>query len=330
VSRIYQRLARVGRVASKRAAVVAAVGVAGLVAAAPAIAAPPVVTTGGFQSFGGAHSGSGSLCLDVMYGNGSPGTSLDSGSCNGTAAQNFTLVSALSGNGQQLHAGVGSNQCVSLPHGPGNGAAVELEPCNPLSNSQSWVYGNGLLEYAPNPSYCLDVQYGSMNPATPVDVALCNHTSAQLWWPVGYTTKIVSEVSVPAPGLCLDDYADLDTYGGRLDNATCNGTSAQVWRLYEPGDIANVNGEVLQSTTPASSGLGSVGLYPYSGSTSLNSWSMAYAPVLGVVFVSNYLRSGSIHECLDVQGGSSASNTTVDLYTCNQTPAQSWQIVLTG
>jgi hypothetical protein len=292
--------------------------------------------TGGFESFGGSPGANNTtLCLDVLdagAGNAGPGTRLDSYFCTGVPGQEFTLVGDQHGPGSELRADVGSDLCIGVPDGLYNGAPVALETCNG-SEDQNWAFLNGALFYGANTSYCLDVNDANKNPSTPVDVARCNATDAQLWWPWGYTVKINS--SIPSPnGLCLDDYFDRDVSGGRVDSGTCNGTNAQIWEFSDYDVIRNVNQEVLQSLPLDSTGTGTVDLAnSFNVSYNANYWTMAYqtnSTTSGVEFINFGITSNGQPTCLDVFGDSSAPNTTVDLYQCNATDAQIWQIELTG
>jgi Ricin-type beta-trefoil lectin domain len=300
----------------------------------PAQMAPVSSAVGGFESFGGSlGEDSATMCLDVLDAGSrtpGPGTFLDSDFCSGLPGQKFTLVADHYGPGSELRADVGSNLCIAVPDGLYNGAPVALETCNGSEN-QNWAYLNGTLFYG-DTSYCLDVFAANKTPRTRVDVATCNGTVAQIWWPWGYTVKI--QRSVPSPnGLCLDDYADLDVSGGRVDSGTCNGTNAQIWQFNDYDVIRNVNQEVLQALTPNSTGTGVVDLAnSFNTSYAGNYWTMAYqgnGSTYGVEFINSGITSNGKQGCLDVYGDSSAPNTTVDLYQCNATNAQIWQITLT-
>jgi hypothetical protein len=339
----------ISRTTMLRRLTVGSIAVAGLLAcvtALPAEAAtslpastmrvPVSSATGGFESFGGSPGqGNRSLCLDVLDAGSrtpGPGTRLDSYFCTGVPGQKFTLVADQHGPGSDLRADVGSNLCLGVPYGLYNGAPVALETCNGSGN-QNWAFLDGALFYGDNTSYCLDVNGANKNPSTPVDVARCNATDAQIWWPWGYTVKIQSVIPSPN-GLCLDDYADLDASPGRVDSGTCNGTDAQIWEFSDVDVIRNVNQEVLQALPLNSTGTGVVDLTNLaSDSYPGNDWTIAdqtNRTASGVEFINFGITSNGQPTCLDVYGDNSAPNTVVDLYRCNGTDAQIWQISLTG
>ena len=138
--------------------------------------------------------------------------------------------------------------------------------------------------------------------------------------------KVIS--NVPGSEKCLDDYANELVPNGRVDNGSCNSTNAQAWRFTNTSAIQNVNGGVLQAQPPDSTGTGLVVLQnsfniAYPG----NYWYIQYQNG-GVQFVNFAVTSNGKQGCLDVYGDNPAPNTTVDLFECNGTPAQNWQIYL--
>jgi hypothetical protein len=204
---------------------------------------------------------------------------------------------------------------------------VALEGCDGRED-QNWAFSNGTIFYGPNDEWCLDVHYASTNPSTPVDVARCNGTIAQIWWPWGYTVKIVS--NVPGSGACLDDYADELVFNGRVDNGVCNSTNAQAWQFTNTSAIQNVNGGVLQAQPPDSTGTGAVVLQnSFNEGYQGNYWYIQYQGN-GVQFVNFAITSNGKKACLDVYGDNPAPDTTVDLFECNGTNAQIWQFYLTA
>jgi Ricin-type beta-trefoil lectin domain len=293
-----------------------------------------------------------SSCLNAGTGVPQRGSALYSNSCtegNGQQ-QTFGVRGDMYGPGQEITI---ASLCV-VPSGLSNGASVVLKPCIG-TEAQNWVFDDGTFHYGANGAYCLDVNHGNTNSGTPVDVAICNGTEAQFWVPSGFTFTIHSTVSLPGKGLCLDDYGNEYGNDERVDDGTCNGTMAQVWSLVYGGppsqlSLENEGGYVcngcsfdgpmaLQADSPENGHAGQVYL-THAGGTGLvveqtSTWGEPNS-VSGVSFVGSDAFSTTGYDgspdvgCLDVYGGSSTPNTTVDQWWCNGTYAQIWHLELTG
>jgi hypothetical protein len=330
------------------AGLVVAASVAILAAAPTAALAGVTSNEGSFRSFGGFWEPY-PLCLTASAGTPAPGTTLDSSTCSPGAEQGFGLRRDQYGPGQEITLG---NLCV-VPSAVSNGASVVVRSCTG-TESQNWTFDDGTLYYAANPSYCLDVNGGNTNSGTPVDIAYCNGTYEQFWVPSWFTFTIHSSISSSAPnGLCLDDYANKSVPVGRVDSGACNGTAAQVWDFDGASSPANLylsnaggpgsNCSCLGLQTDAPTGndrtgtAGQVDLTNSGNPTPVmlerSTASAEPNPVSGVTLVDpDAISSAELWDngCLDVYGGSSTPNTTVDEWWCNGTYAQTWHIQLTG
>jgi hypothetical protein len=127
---------------------------------------PPTGTTGPITGYAG-------LCMDVRGANSANFTPVQVYTCNGTNAQQWTVVQA----GSTLHA-LGS--CLDVNGaGTANGTAVDLYTCNG-TGAQVWEpQSNGEL-YNPNSGKCLDdTGYGGSG--TQLQIWACADTSNQQW-----------------------------------------------------------------------------------------------------------------------------------------------------
>jgi ricin-type beta-trefoil lectin protein/glycosyl hydrolase family 16 len=127
---------------------------------------PPTGTTGPITGYQG-------LCVDVRGANSANFTPVQVYTCNGTNAQQWTVVQA----GSTLHA-LGS--CLDVNGaGTANGTTVDLYTCNG-TGAQVWEpQSNGEL-YNPNSGKCLDdTGYGGSG--TQLQIWACADTSNQQW-----------------------------------------------------------------------------------------------------------------------------------------------------
>ncbi|HEY1670439.1 MAG TPA: ricin-type beta-trefoil lectin domain protein [Trebonia sp.] len=127
---------------------------------------PPTGTTGPVTGYEG-------LCMDVRGANSANFTPVQAYTCNGTNAQQWTVVQA----GSTLHA-LGS--CLDVDGaGTANGTTVDLYTCNG-TGAQVWEpQSNGEL-YNPNSGKCLDdTGYGGSG--TQLQIWACADTSNQQW-----------------------------------------------------------------------------------------------------------------------------------------------------
>jgi Ricin-type beta-trefoil lectin domain/Glycosyl hydrolases family 16 len=127
---------------------------------------PPTGTTGPITGYEG-------LCMDVRGANSANFTPVQVYTCNGTNAQQWTVVQA----GSTLHA-LGS--CLDVDGaGTANGTTVDLYTCNG-TGAQVWEpQSNGEL-YNPNSGKCLDdTGYGGSG--TQLQIWACADTSNQQW-----------------------------------------------------------------------------------------------------------------------------------------------------
>jgi len=127
--------------------------------------------SGGSLTSGPVPSGVTGKCLDDYQGAASDGNKVDLWTCNGTAAQNWTLDNgALQINGK----------CLDVTgQGTANGTLVELWTCNGGANQQ-WNASNGELVDAQSGT-CLDDPASSTTDGTQLEIWGCNGGANQHW-----------------------------------------------------------------------------------------------------------------------------------------------------
>ena len=138
------------------------------VAVASGIAAglPPVAPTGPITGIGG-------KCVDITNGNSADGTPLQLYTCNGTAAQSWTVV----GDGTLRADG----KCMDVRNGATTaGTVVQLYSCNGTP-AQSWLYRADRTLQNTKSGLCLDAKGGSSADGTPLIIWTCTANQNQLW-----------------------------------------------------------------------------------------------------------------------------------------------------
>ncbi len=123
---------------------------------------------------GSAITGPGGLCLDDRSASTANYNPIQIYTCNGSAAQQWTVVQA----GSTLHV---LGKCLDVyAAGTADGTKVDLYDCNG-TGSQVWIpQSNGSL-YNPQSNKCLDDPSGSTTAGTQVQIWDCNGSGAQVW-----------------------------------------------------------------------------------------------------------------------------------------------------
>ena len=138
-------------------------------------------TTGGTSTppptgdTGPIHSGVGSnICLDDQSSSAANYNPVQIYTCNGTAAQQWTVVAA----GSTLHV---LGKCLDIyAAGTADGTKVDLYDCNNTAAQVFIPESNGSL-YNPQSNKCLDVPGSTTQSGTQVQIYDCNGTNAQKW-----------------------------------------------------------------------------------------------------------------------------------------------------
>jgi hypothetical protein len=119
-------------------------------------------------------SGSGGLCVDVRGANSADFTPVQVYTCNGTSAQQWTVVQA----GSTLHA---LGKCLDINGGgTADGTTVDLYTCNNTAAQVFIPQSNGSL-YNPQSNKCLDDTNWSTTPGTQLQIWDCTGNANQDW-----------------------------------------------------------------------------------------------------------------------------------------------------
>jgi hypothetical protein len=128
---------------------------------------PPTGTTGQITGVGG-------LCVDVQGANTANYTPVQVYTCNGTPAQQWTVVQA----GSTLQA---LGKCMDINGGgTANGTTVDLYDCNNTAAQVFIPQSNGSL-YNPQSNKCLDDPNSSTTPGTQLQIWDCTGGANQAW-----------------------------------------------------------------------------------------------------------------------------------------------------
>src|SRR5712691_9341244 len=137
-------------------------------------------TTNGSGGGGGGGNGTGQitgyggLCVDVRGANSANFTPVQVYTCNGTSAQQWTVVQA----GSTLHA---LGKCMDINGGgTANGTTVDLYDCNNTAAQVFIPQSNGSL-YNPQSGRCLDDTGWSTTPGTQLQIWDCTGNAKQKW-----------------------------------------------------------------------------------------------------------------------------------------------------
>jgi hypothetical protein len=131
-------------------------------------------TSGSVSGGGGAITGYGGLCVDVRGDNPANYTPVQVYTCNGTEAQQWTVVQA----GSTLHA---LGKCMDIDAGgTADGTAVDLYDCN-NTGAQVWIPQSDGALYNPQSNKCLDDTNWSTTPGTQLQIWDCTGNANQQW-----------------------------------------------------------------------------------------------------------------------------------------------------
>ena len=197
----------------------------------------------------------------------------------------------------------------------GNGASASTSFTWTVTPAGSGIATTPLVGYQ---GLCLDVAGDSNTDGSKVEIYTCNGTNGQQWTEEANGT-------VHSDGKCLD-VAGGGTANGTLVNLyTCNGTGAQVWQPQSNGSLLNPQSGKCLDDTGSSTTLGTqVQISTCTGAAN-QSW-VSPAGSGGSTGGATGPVAGYQGLCLDVRSASNADGTPVQVYTCNNTSAQSWTV----
>lgn len=122
-------------------------------------------------------------CLDVNGGGRTNGTKIQQWSCNGSAAQSFTLEDRGSGNYRLRNPS--SDKCLDVKNGgTANGTKIQLYTCSTSGNQQfkpQELAGGFVRLRHTGSNTCVDVNGASSALGAQVQIWTCNNSAAQAW-----------------------------------------------------------------------------------------------------------------------------------------------------
>lgn len=240
----------------------------------------------------------GGKCLDDPGNRSAAGTRADIATCDGGAAQRWTLAE----DGTiRLH-----GQCLQVV-----GGAARLEGCTAAA-TQTWVKGTSAELVNPASGRCLtDPRPGTGNGTVPV-LAACTAAPGQRWTAPG------GPLLAGQPGSCADDRHSSRANGNVIDAFPCNGSAAQSWQLQPDGTVRVFGGECLTVAGAAGRAGSKIELYSCQAGNARQRWRI----VTHGTFAAQIENGGA---CLAVPGGSAPAGTQLRLERCAGTgPGGSW------
>jgi Ricin-type beta-trefoil lectin domain len=258
-------------------------------------------------------SGMTGKCADDNGDSSADGNKIDLYTCNGTAAQNWTV-----GTDGTIRI---NGKCLDVKgQGTANGSTVDLYDCNGAANQQWKVMPDGQVT-GQQSGKCLDDPGWSTANGTQLNIWSCVNQANEDWYlpPPGAVTRpaysAISDYSGNA-GMCLDDSGDSSANDNKIDLYTCNGTAAQNWTAETNGTI-QINGKCLDVYQNGSANGSKIDLYTCVNGARNQQWRLQ---------VNGNLVSLASGKCLDDPGYSSANGTQLDIWSCVNQINESWTL----
>jgi hypothetical protein len=287
----------------------------------PASAAGPIVII--------RNTGNGE-CLQPTGGPADIGTPVVQEPCDGSAAQNWSLVPLSDGSEQFVNQATGD--CLDARGGATNGTPVQQWTCNTISN-EKWASGAfvpGITQVVSRvsgtTSHCLDDPGQSTQPGTAMQIFACNTTTAQVWY-VGPASAGAAVIRNTGNSKCLQTIGGTQDIGTPVVQEPCDGSAAQNWIRMDLSDgseqfINQATGDCLDARGGATNG---TPVQQWTCNTISNEkWASAVPFPVVTQVVSRV--SGTTSHCLDDPGQSTQDGTAMQIFACNTTSAQVWFI----
>ncbi|HKA95676.1 MAG TPA: ricin-type beta-trefoil lectin domain protein [Streptosporangiaceae bacterium] len=172
----------------------------------------------------------GGKCLDDSGNKTADGTKVVIWTCNGSAAQRWTVVKD---DTLRIH-----GKCLRV-RSAASGTLADLFTCNG-STGQRWQLQTGGQLVNPRSGLCLSDPGSSTTNGKQLKILSCQGSASQEWLlPAG---PIVSGI----PGKCLDDSGNATADGTKIVISACNNTTEQKW-VAQPGGTVRIHGKCLDA-----------------------------------------------------------------------------------
>lgn len=256
-------------------------------------------------------------CMDVMWGNVTPGGNIWLWNCTFSSAQRFIYATD-----QTIRPAINPNLCIEPANGSmANGTNIQLGSCTG-SVSQRFQYtppdGSWIVSLQ-DPTMCIDISGASNAPGTNLQLWKCNTSSAvQKFSTATGPTFFTSELrDAGGHGMCIDDRFGNTTNGNMIQLWTCNGGVMQQF-AYVPIDgtihLHTVPGKCLIARAGGTTDGTPIDLWDCNGNAAQQ---FDYYPA------TRELRARQKQDmCVEAAGGGNSDGTAIQLWTCNGTPAQ--------
>jgi hypothetical protein len=258
---------------------------------------------------GAVYSGITGKCLDDYQGSTADGNKVDVWACNTNAsAQSWTIES----DGTVRIGG----DCLDVTNGgTSNGTPIQVWSCLGNANQQWQPESDGAL-VNPQSGKCLDDPSGSTTDGTQLQIYTCNGTGEQQWTlPYAVVSGTGSITSQASTSKCVDDTGDSSSDNNKIQIWDCLGDSAQDWTVEANGTL-QINGSCMATYQDGTTDGTEVVLYGCTGDPNQQWIARSDGSLLN-------RRSGT---CLDDPAGNETDGTQLDIATCNQSSAQSWNL----
>jgi Ricin-type beta-trefoil lectin domain len=251
-------------------------------------------------------------CVDDHSDSTANGNKIDIYSCNGTAAQDWTV-----GTDGTIQV---NGKCLDVyQNGYANGSKIDLYTCVSGAMNQQWrVQANGGLVSLAS-GKCLDDPGYSTTNGTQLDIWSCVNQANEDWYvppPGASAGPAYSAVASATTGKCLDDNGDSAANGNKIDIWDCNGSAAQNWTAQPDGTI-QVNDKCLDVYQNSYANGAKIDLYTCVSGAMNQQWRLQ---------ANGNLVSLASGKCLDDPGYSTTNGTQVDIYSCVNQANESWTL----
>lgn len=193
-----------------------------------------------------------------------------------------------------------------------------------------------------NSSACMDLQGASSTNGTAIQSYACNGTTAQAWSliPISGSAGNGYEVRSVSSGSCLDVSNISVDNGALVQEWQCLGASQanQIWQLFPFGnsyELVSLNSGKCLQLPDGNSANGTI-LQQWScgqGSNTNELWNLQTTSPEGATVLNlasgpyRVLPVSKLTSCMDLSGAKSVNGTPIQIYSCNETNAQSWSLV---
>ncbi len=192
----------------------------------------------------------GGKCLNDIGNRSANGTRMDIWTCNGSAAQHWTVAQDET---LRIH-----GKCLSVAGSARvNGSKAMLSTCRGYA-SQDWTVGSNAELVNGAAGKCL-VGSGRGTNGAKVWIGTCKHTANRSW------TLPAGPVRSQVAGMCVDDQSDSKVDGNPVVIWSCNGHQAQNWTA-EPDGTIRLSGKCLDIFHSGTTSGSVVDLYRCNGS----------------------------------------------------------------